>query len=368
MSFGDFEADVVEALNRTRDFLFGDRERNNSGEGEIGLGSSSTTEDPLFQDTFFHPDLIEDDDDCKVILHVTIGNSLFRVWDLIILIPNVVFLLFLFYQLPKTRSSLHSSDCQDIKMKTLHSFVLTLSLTSALRCFLAIILNLSNPVHDVTNTIIWEFGSFVFLTIELAVVALVLSEDNIRNHQTRRLIAVSCILSLLLTASQLYCELDSPNYGLKVLQTNYQLWGEGGPVFSAVLAGSLALLYTALIILLASPLHQYFHLKTNGRILLYLTGLLVNHSLTCLGSTLLSYRVTPGLCLTNISTYFYFSSLSPFLYISFLKSDKFRPNILKNIQFSYSAQANEDDEENEESSHFSSIQTFILDEENTRVS
>ena len=246
--------------------------------------------------------------------------------------------------------------------------MLTLSLTSALRCFLAIILNLSNPAHDVTNTIIWEFGSSVFLTIELAVAALLVSEDNIRNHQTRQLIAVSCILALAVTASQLYCELESPDYGLRVLQTNYQLWGQGGPVFSAVLAGSLALLYTAMIILLASPLHQYLHLKTKGRLLLYLTGLLVNHSLACLGSTLLSYRVTPGLCLTNISTYFYFSSLSPFLYISILKSDKFRPNILKNLQFSYSAQSNEDDEENEGSSHFSSMQTFILDEENTRVS
>ena len=365
MSFGDFEADVLEALNRTSEYLFGDRESNNSGDGEIGLGSISTTEDPLFQDTFFHPDLIEDDDDCKIILHVTIGNSLFRVWDLIILIPNIVFLLFLFYQLPQTRSSLRSKE--DIKMKTFHSFVFTLSLASALRCFLAIILNLSNPVHDVTNTIIWEFGAFVFLTIELAVLGLLLSEENIRNHQTRRLIAASCILALTVTASQLYCELDRPYYGLKVLQTNYQLWGEGGPVFKAGLAGSLSLLYTALIILLASPPQQYLHLKTNGRVLLYLSGLLVNHALACLGSTLLSYRVNPGLCLTNISTYFYFTSLSPFLYISFLKSDKF---VLKNIQFSYSTQFNEDDddEENEEPSHLSSIQTFTLEEENTRVS
>ena len=367
MSFEEFEADVVESFLNTTKFLFGDHKRNNSGEEEIDLSPSSTTEDPFFQDIFFHPDLIEDDDDCKVILHVTIGDSLLRVWDLIILIPNVVFLLFLLYQVPKTRSSLRSSGSQDLKMKTFHSFVLTLSLTSALRCFLAIILNLSNPVHDVTNTIIWEFGAFVFLSIELAVLGLLVSEDNIRNHQTRRLIAASSLLSLVVTASQLYCELGSPHYGLKVLATNYQLWAEGGSVFSAGLAGSMAVLYTAVILLLASPLHQHLHLRSSSRVLLYLTGLLANHSLACLGSTLLSYRVTPGLCLTNISTYFYFSSLSPFLYISILKSDKFRPNILKNLQFSYSAQYNEDEEENEDSSHFSSMQTFILDEENTRV-
>ena len=372
MSFADFEADVVGSFfNKTSEFLFGSQKRNNSGEEEeIALASSSTTEDPFFQDTFFHPDLIEDDNDCKVILHVTIGDSLLRVWDLIILIPNVAFLLFLLYQLPNRRSSLQSSpDSQAIKMKTFHSFVVTLSLASALRCFLAIILNLSNPVHDVTNSVIWSIGSLVFLSVELAVAALLVSEDNIRNHQTRRLIAVSCILALALTATQLYFELESPNYGLRVLQTNYQLWSRGGPVFSAALAGSLSLLYTALVLLLlAAPLKQCLHLESSGRILLYLTGLLLLHSLDCLGSVMLSHHVNPGLCLTNISTYFYFTSLPPFLYISFLKSDKFRPNILKNLQFSYSAQYNEEDGENENSSHFSSMQTFILDEEYTRVS
>ena len=52
MNFEDFEPDVVESfLNKTSEFLFGDRERNNSAEEEIGWGSSSTTEDPLFQDS-----------------------------------------------------------------------------------------------------------------------------------------------------------------------------------------------------------------------------------------------------------------------------------------------------------------------------
>ena len=81
MSFEEFEADVVESFLNTTKFLFGDHKRNNSGEEEIDLSPSSTTEDPFFQDIFFHPDLIEDDDDCKVILHVTIGDSLLRVWD-----------------------------------------------------------------------------------------------------------------------------------------------------------------------------------------------------------------------------------------------------------------------------------------------
>ena len=108
-------------------------------------------------------------------------------------------------------------------------------------------------------------------------------------------------------------------------------------------------------------------LPHSSSLAIYCSVQLALHLLTAAGSAMLAANVHPGLCLTNISTYFYFSSLSPFLYISILKSDKFRPNILKNLQFSYSAQYNEDEEENEDSSHFSSMQTFILDEENTRV-
>ena len=109
-----------------------------------------TTEDPFFRDAFFHPSLIPDNEPCKAVLHYHLGNTNLRVrvflvfsllivygiqvWDLIILIPNLAFLLFLFYKLPSTRLKLRATNSQ--LFRSIYSIVLTCSLASALRYFL----------------------------------------------------------------------------------------------------------------------------------------------------------------------------------------------------------------------------------------
>ena len=361
MNFEAIESELIDSIfNKTSELLFGEEDRNRTGDEDLTVG---TTEDPLFQDTFFHPDLIEDDGTCKVILYTGLGNSQVRVWDLIILIPNVLFLLFLLFQLPKSRSKIHSSPSQVVK--TFYSFVVGLSLTAAVRSLLSIILNLSNPVHDVTDAIIWEFGAFVFLSIELATGVLVVIENKIRNHQ--RLITASCTVALLVTILQIYFEIRRPFYGLRVLTTGYQLWSQGGPVFSAVLAGLLSAFSLILLLLTSPPIQEHLKLQTDIKgAILYLTGLTINHSVSCLGSTILSYHVNFGLCLSTLTTYLYYTAFSPFLYICFLKS-KF-PNTLKSFQFSYSSQHNEIDEEVDGVTDCSSMQTFILDQEDSNVS
>ena len=62
-----------------------------------------------------------------------IGNVI-QVWDLIILIPNLAFLLFIFYKLPSTRLKLRATNSE--LFRSLYSIVLTCSLASALRYFL----------------------------------------------------------------------------------------------------------------------------------------------------------------------------------------------------------------------------------------
>ena len=62
-----------------------------------------------------------------------IGNVI-QVWDLIILIPNLAFLLFLFYKLPSTQLKLRATNSE--LFRSLYSIVLTCSLASALRYFL----------------------------------------------------------------------------------------------------------------------------------------------------------------------------------------------------------------------------------------
>lgn len=69
-----------------------------------------TLEDPFFRDSFFHPDLIPDSSPCKAVLHYHVGASSIRLWDLLLLLPNLAFLLLLFYRLPSARAWLRASS------------------------------------------------------------------------------------------------------------------------------------------------------------------------------------------------------------------------------------------------------------------
>ena len=119
------------------------------------------------------------------------GNVI-QVWDLIILIPNLAFLLFLFYKLPSTRLKLRATNSE--LFRSLYSIVLTCSLASALRyslwtpqkartiffcyvqalglrCLLSMMLHLDAVEHDLANKGVWATTRFLLLTAELSVVA-----------------------------------------------------------------------------------------------------------------------------------------------------------------------------------------------------
>merc|ERR1712168_236929 len=115
-------------LDKATDWLEKELEPSNSSMDTITIPADPTTEDPFFRDAFFHPSLIPDSEPCKAVLHYHLGNTNLRVWDLIILIPNLAFLFFLFYKLPSTRLKLRATNSE--LFRSLYSIVLCLCLTS----------------------------------------------------------------------------------------------------------------------------------------------------------------------------------------------------------------------------------------------
>merc|ERR1712032_894389 len=149
-------------LDKTMDWLEEKLEPVNSSMDIITTPAGPTTEDPLFRDAFFHPSLIPDSEPCKAILHYHLGNTNLRVWDLIILIPNLAFLLFIFYKLPSTRLKLRATNSE--LFRSLYSIVLTCSLASALRCLMSMMLHLDSVEHDLANKGVWVTTRFLLLT------------------------------------------------------------------------------------------------------------------------------------------------------------------------------------------------------------
>jgi len=348
---GDFESEILEkGFEEVSDLLFGPL--TNTTEEDSAPG----TEDPFFQDTFFHPNLIRDDEPCKAILHYQVGGSFLRVWDVLILLPNIAFLLFLFFRLPTTRLRLRATSSS--LFRSLYSIVFTCSLVSCLRCFIAMIIHMAHPSHAMANTVIWIIARFVFLTSELSVALLGLTAGSAeRAGHGRRVIFTCSVTAFIICTIQAYLEIFQPFYGFQVMHSGYQIYGHGGPIFWAVTSAILVLFYS---IVLCAPLFPTKHLSLmpNSRLFYcYITVQLLTNLLTGLGATLINMNNHSGMCVTNMTSYAYFTLLAPLTYLCFLHTwfSTAQPGLL----FAYKAQLDEE-EEDATFPTSSSIQSFQL--------
>ena len=350
----DIEGEFIEtAINEVSDLLFGPK--SNSTEHDDG----PTTEDPFFQDEFFHPSLIKDDQPCKAILHYHIGETHIRMWDIFILLPNLAFLFFLFYRLPSTRLRLRATNSS--MFRTLYSIVLTCSIVSCLRCFLAMLIHMANPTHDVTNTVVWILGRFVFLTSELSVALLGLTSGSAEQAgHIRKVVGLSSLASAILCAIQAYLEVFQPFYGFQVMHNGYQLYGHGGPIFWAVTSSLIVLFYVFILMAPILPIKSFSMLPHPRFFYCYILVNLFSNVMTGLGAILLAINIHSGLCINNMTSYAYFTLLPPLTYFCFLHAwfTTAQPSLL----FAYKAQM-DDDEDDATFPQSSSIQSFQLGSE-----
>lgn len=206
------EANLLDQAMEEMSSLF---KQTNKTDQEPPAPTGPTTEDPFFQDTFFHPSLIQDSEPCKAILHYHVGSSNLRVWDLILLLPNLAFLLFLFYRLPSTRLKLRATSSS--LQRSLYSLVLTCSLASALRCLLSMLLHLDSREHDLADKAVWVSTRFVLLAAELSVVACG-GAFGVRDtkENVRRIGLVCGGVAGVVCGVQAYLEIFQPFYGFQV--------------------------------------------------------------------------------------------------------------------------------------------------------
>ena len=327
----------TEFINDVESFFLGTDD--NSSESGV-----STTEDPFFaDDDFFHPSVIHDGEACKAILHLTVGGGGVRVWDLLLLLPNLAFLLFLFWRLPVTRLRLRATSSTAVSV--LWSGLLACSLVSTARCLLALLLHLAGG-SAVTDTAVWLAARFVFLTAELALALVSLAAGP--ESLTRRLLWASLAASLTVCSLQAYLEYGHPFYGLKVIATGQQIFGHGGPVFWSV---SSFLLVTFYIAVLSSA--GCGKMTRPRPFYVYCMVLLGVNLMYGVGATLLAANLHSGLCLTNLAGFTYFSFLPALAYSCLFAGSA--------GLFAYRAQQDEEVEDEDDAP--ASVQFFRLDTE-----
>lgn len=220
------------------------------------------------------------------------------------------------------------------------------------------VIHLANPTHDMANTVIWIIGRFIFLTSELSVALLGLTSGSAeRPGHTRRIMFACSVISFILCTIQAYLEIFQPFYGFQVMKSGYQLYGHGGPIFWAVTSLLLIFFYSMILCAPLCPTKSLTMLPHPRLFYCYISAQLVTNLLTGLGATLMAMNNHSGLCITNMTSYAYFSLLAPLTYFCFLHPwfTTAQPSLL----FAYKAQLDEEEEDITFPTS-SSIQSFQL--------
>ncbi|XP_023325140.1 transmembrane protein adipocyte-associated 1 [Eurytemora carolleeae] len=341
MSLAELEDEVLNSLENSW-FGFNGSE----------TGGESTTE--LFaDDEFFHPTVIHDSEVCKWVLHTSIPNLNVKLWDFLLFIPSSVFLSVLILGLQKTTQRLRGLN-NYCSVGTLYLLIVLCVSISMMRTILNTVLQAETQSSN-SEKVLWVLTRLIYLSTELSILGIGLTFDCIGKKGVQRMVLVSFLLSSCLCGIELHLELNKPFYGSKVIRNGFDLYGHGGPQFWTLLSGSISLLYLVALCIPFLPLKSLF--TTRSTVFYVYAGIqLLLNILTGVGALLLSLNHHSGLCLTDLTTYIYYSFLPTVAYICFVRPSlkMSRPNLL----FSYTSQIDENQDDSA-LSYSGSIQSIL---------
>lgn len=218
----------------------------------IGNDSSTTTTDSgnYTSTSTVEPDIIAQPEFCKWILYEQIGPirlvrpicqfvhatcdfswlltfTRIRIWDWIILIPNLLFLLFLIYRARDARQRLRSSRSSPI-FATFYLLVVVSVIMSIVRCLISMAVNSSSSAGGQTDRIFWVLVRFFLLSTEISVLVFGLAFGHLDSRtSTNRVLVVTCFLALAYSLCQGTLEVIDPDEKFYVQERNVTLFSHG---------------------------------------------------------------------------------------------------------------------------------------------
>lgn len=275
---------------------------------------------------------------CKIILYYEIPNTKIRLWDVFILTPNFMFLLFLIYRFRRALLKLRATS--SLIYLTFYCLVVLNVIIGILRCLVSMIVNASSMMGGSVDIILWVIVRFFLLMTEMSVVIFGLAFGHLDSRSSiRHVLVVTSLISLAYSICQGVLEVlvHDPNY--HVTSRGILLFGHGGNWFFFVSSITFTFLYFFIIVLPWTRLREKFALPVKKSFYIYI-ALLILLNLSCsIGGGLLIFDIAEGLCVVDIATGIYFMFFTPIVYHTFL-SDVFETS-QSNIQFSYKSQADE---------------------------
>ncbi|KAM9813514.1 transmembrane protein adipocyte-associated 1 homolog [Neosynchiropus ocellatus] len=274
---------------------------------------------------------------CLQILYEDIGDSRVRFWDLILLVPNVAFFVFLMWKLPSARAKIRLTSSPIFI--TFYLLVFVVAAVGITRAIVSMTVS-SSSAATVIDKVLWEITRFFLLAIELSVIILGLAFGHLESKSSiKRVLAITAVLALGYSVTQGTLEILYPDSLLSA--EDFNIYGHGGRQFWLVSSCFFFLVYSLIVILPKTPLRERISLPSKKSFYVYAAILSLLNLIQGLGSALLCAGVIEGLCCVDVTTFLYFSAFAPLMYVTFLKGFfGSEPKIL----FSYKSQVDEPDE------------------------
>lgn len=286
----------------------------------------------------FQPDTnISKPHKCLQVLFEDIGYSRVRYWDMLLLVPNVLFFVFLMWKLPSARAKIRLSSSPIFI--TFYLLVFVVAAVGITRAIVSMTVSASSAA-TIIDKILWEITRFFLLAIELSVIILGLAFGHLESKSSiKRVLAITAVLALAYSITQGTLEILYPDSHLSA--EDFNIYGHGGRHFWLASSCFFFLVYSLIVILPKTPVRERISLPSKRSFYVYAAILSLLNFVQGLGSALLCAGVIEGLCCVDVTTFLYFSAFAPLIYVTFLKAFfGSEPKIL----FSYKSQVDEPDE------------------------
>ncbi|XP_028981790.1 transmembrane protein adipocyte-associated 1 homolog isoform X2 [Diachasma alloeum] len=302
-----------------------------------------------------------DDDDhfCKLVLYKEIQESRVRIWDLVILIPNLVFLLFILVRFNRARLKLRATS-SPIYL-AFYGLVFCNVVISVIRCVVSMTVNAAADVGEKADKVLWVTVRFFLLSTEMSVVIFGLAFGHLDSRSSiQRVLLATSFISLAFTITQGTLELVLPDDTFHIPSRDFYVFGHGGMMFWFCSSLVFTLIYLFILILPRTRLRERLNLPTKKSFYIYVGALAALNLIQSIGAGLLNYTQNPaGLCVVDFTAALYLTFFTPLVYHTFL-SEVFGVS-QPSIQFSYKAQVDDGMEEDTVSlphqQSFSSLKT-----------
>ncbi|XP_071514142.1 transmembrane protein adipocyte-associated 1-like [Panulirus ornatus] len=290
---------------------------------------------------------LEEDGICKLILYKEIGESRVRVWDLLLLLPTLLFLIGLLVKINSARLKLRAVHSPIYA--TFYGLIWLNTLISVARCVVSMTVNAATPSGDVANKLLYVIVRFFLLATEMSVVVFAIFFGHLDNKTSiRRVLVVTSMIAMPYSVVQGALEVITPDHDFDVPSKDYELFGHGGSLFWLISSIIFTLIYSFILVLRLDCLRKRFlfllWMPMKRAFYVYLGFLAGLNLIQSIGSGLYHVHIAAGLCLVNATTWTYFSLLTPFIYYTFISEffgQKSREQV-ENIVFSYKSEDDDD--------------------------